>query len=170
MYELGSYIVYGKVGVCTVESVGTLNTPGMPKDRVYYTLNPYYAKGSTIFIPADNQKVLMRPVMDKDEAAILIERISDMNCLEVTDEKQREGVYREIIVSCDCHRIMQMIKTIHIRRHTRIREGKKLIALDEKYLRVAEENLYGELAISLEKEKVKIGDFLADIFCREVTV
>ena len=47
MFQVGDFIVYGSTGVCEVESIGTLDIPGMSKDRVYYTLRPCYEQRST---------------------------------------------------------------------------------------------------------------------------
>ena len=42
-----------------------------------------------------------------------------------------------------------MIKTIYLRKISRIEEGKKIVMLDEKYLHLAEEKLYTELGLAL---------------------
>ena len=40
MFKAGDFVVYGSNGVCRVQKVGTLDSPGVPKDRLYYTLIP----------------------------------------------------------------------------------------------------------------------------------
>ena len=42
-----------------------------------------------------------------------------------------------------------MIKTIYLRKISRIEEGKKIVMLDDKYLHLAEEKLYTELGLAL---------------------
>lgn len=41
------------------------------------------------------------------------------------DEKKREEAYRNAIHSCDARELVKIIKTIYLRRQSRIEEGKK---------------------------------------------
>lgn len=162
MFNVGDYIIYGVSGVCKVEEIGSLNSGNLPKDRVYYTLLPVYLKGSKIFTPADNAKVLMRPVLNKDEAMELIDDIKNIDALWIADEKKRENDYRDALKKCDCKELIRIIKTIYSRRQDRIAEGKKMTMGDEKYFHMAEENLYGELAIPLKMDKESVKCFITD--------
>lgn len=160
MFQEGDYIVYGSSGVCVVEQVGNPDIPGMNSDRLYYTLRPLYDKKSTIFTPVDNKKVVMRPVMTKDEALALIDEMDKIGYLVVNDEKQREAEYKNCFLKCDCRELVKMIHTIHLRREERLAQGKKVTAKDDKYFHMAENNLFGELAVSLGIEREKVQDFI----------
>jgi len=149
MYKIGDFIVYGSNGVCQIEKIGPMDSPVIPKDKLYYTLHPHYVKGSTIFTPVDNQKVVMRPVLTKEAALELVNDIRNIDMLWIGDEKKREQQYKEAFRTCDCRELVKIIKTIYIRRQSRLAEGKKVTTQDEKYFRMAEDALYGELAISL---------------------
>ena len=162
MFEVGDYIVYGINGVCKVEKIGTVNVSGIPKDKMYYTLVPVYSKGSKVFTPMDNRKVVMRSVISKDEALKLIDGIKDMDLLWEANDKRRELMYKETIRKCDCKEWIRIIKTLYIKKQSKIAEGKKMSAGDEKYLHMAEENLFGELAIPLEIEKEKVEAFISE--------
>ena len=87
MFSVGEYIVYGTTGVCRIESVGPMQMSGVSKEKLYYTLAPLYSKGSKVFIPVDNDKVIMRPVLTKEEAQALVEEIPKIELLWVADEK-----------------------------------------------------------------------------------
>lgn len=157
MFNVGDYIVCGSNGVCCVENVGTLDLDGIPKDRLYYTLRPYYSRGGTVFTPVDNQKVVMRPILTREEANELLEEIEDIETLWIGNEKVREMRYKEALRTCDCREIVKIIKTIYMRKKMRIAEGKKVTFIDEKYFKMAESSFYGELALSLgiDKDSVK---------------
>ena len=73
MFSIGEYIVYGMNGVCKVEEIGPMNMSGVDSDKIYYTLLPLYTKGSRVFTPVDNQKVVMRPVISEQEVCELID-------------------------------------------------------------------------------------------------
>ena len=80
--------------------------------------------------------------------------------LGISDEKKREECYKDIIKTCDPKLFVSIIKTIYTRRQQRISEGKKSTASDEKYFQMAEEKLYGELAIVLDIEKASVKDYI----------
>ena len=160
MFKVGDLIVYGNAGVCRVVEIGKPPLSGVPDGQDYYTLAPYYSEKSVIFTPCDNEKVVMRPIVSREEADELIRLIPEIDCLGITDEKKREDCYKEIIRTCDPKLFVSIIKTIYTRRQKRISEGKKSTASDEKYFQMAEDKLYGELAIALEIEKSNVKDYI----------
>lgn len=160
MFQKNDYVIYGNNGVCTIKDIGPLDIPGIPKERIYYTLVPYYTKDSQIFTPVDSNKVIMRALIHKDDVMQLIEEIPDIEILWITDEKQRETQYKETLRKCDCRELIRIIKTIYQRMQNRILEGKKVTASDEKYFHLAEDSLYGEFAIALGIERNQVREFI----------
>lgn len=55
---------------------------------------------------------------------------------------------------------MRIIKTIYFRKEERILENKKVTATDERYFRMAEEQLYGELAVALSMKKEDVQAYI----------
>lgn len=149
MFGIGDYIVYGTSGVCKVEDITTLNLDGISRDRSFYVLTPLSQSGGKIFTPVDNQKSLMRRILNEEEAAELIEEMPQIEELWIANEKQREENYKECMRSCDCREWIKIIKTLYLRKMERSAQGKKITATDEKYLKMAEEALYSELSIPL---------------------
>lgn len=121
---------------------------------------PYYIKGSSVYTPVDSDKVIMRPVMTKKEIMDLIDDIKNIDTILVQDEKKREETYKKAIRSCDARELVKIIKTIYLRKKDRIAEGKKITNSDEKYYRIAEDNLYGEVAIALSMTKEEAKEFV----------
>ncbi|ABX43025.1 CarD family transcriptional regulator [Lachnoclostridium phytofermentans] len=152
MFQVGDYIIYGMNGVCVVENIGEIETKVVPKDRLYYTLRPYYSDRSTIFTPTDNLKVKMRSILTKDEAVSILNNIHNIDCSWDIDEKIREMEYKEAIRQCDCKQLLKIVKSLYFSRKAKLADGKKVPARDEKYYHMAEDSLYGELAVSLGLE------------------
>ena len=79
-------------------------------------------------------------------------------------EKERneklEETYKNAIRSCDARELVKIIKTIYLRKKERVAEGKKMTYSDEKYYRLAEGNLYGEVAVSLSMTKEEAKEFV----------
>ena len=153
MFEVGDYIIYGNNGVCKITNVGPMDMPGVPKSKLYYTMTPCYIRDSSIFTPVDNDRVVMRKVMSRQEAEKFLETAEDIDKLDIKEEKHREQEYKAAILTCDPTVLVGIIKTIQDRMQDRIAEGKKVTASDTKYIHVAEDSLYGELAISFDMEK-----------------
>ncbi|MCM1499775.1 MAG: CarD family transcriptional regulator [Clostridium sp.] len=160
MFKVGDYIVYGMNGVCKVEEIGPMNLSGVESDKEYYTLTPFYTKGSRVFTPVDNQKVPMRTVISRTEACKLIDSMKQIEEIEVADDKHREIAYKEAIKSCDCIEWIRIINTAQKRKEERLAQGKKMSACDERYLKSARDNLYGEFAISLDLEKDEVEEYI----------
>lgn len=115
-----------------------------------------------MFTPVDNNKVYMRPILSKEEADALIREIPEIGQLWVGNDKLREESYRNAMKSGDCREWIRIIKTLYLRKQQRIQQGKKTTAMDEKYLRLAEERLYSELSIPLGIPKEDMADYITE--------
>ena len=162
MFEKGQYIIYGIRGVCEVMDITTIDRPGGPQGTLYYVLRPYYHQDSKIVTPVDSDKTVIRPLLTREEALELIDRIQDVQEMEVTEDKQREERYKEALKTCDCRVWVSMIKALYLRRKDRIEQGKKMTDLDERYFKTAEENLYSELALSLGMSRDEMVDYIKE--------
>lgn len=162
MFKVGEYIICGSNGVCQVEEIGPMKIPGVSKDRIFYTLTPVYSGCSAVYTPTDNEKMIMRPVLSREEAWKLIENIAEIGIYEEPDNKRRDMIFKEALKTCDCKEWVKIINTLYLKKKNRIAQGKKEITSDEKYLQAAEENLYGELSIPLRMPKEKVESFISE--------
>lgn len=102
----------------------------------------------------------MRRVIDKTTACELIDEMASIEEIQETNDKNRELAYKEAIRSCDCREWIRVINTVRKRKEERISQGKKMSACDERYLKSATDNLYGEFAISLNIDKAEVQEFI----------
>lgn len=149
MFEVGDYIVCGNNGICIVERIGTIDIPDVDPDRLYYILQPVYAKTSVVYIPVDNEKIVMRKVLTKDQVNDLIQHIPEIETIVEMNDKLREERFKECMKKYDCTSWIRVIKTLYLRRQERIERGQKVTATDARYLKSAEDNLYGEFSMAL---------------------
>ena len=145
--------MHGNSGVCRVESIQNMDGIDGAPQRTYYTLVPIYTSGSKLFAPTDGKRVVTRPVMTKKEAETLLKEWDEIETLWVENDKKREEVYKEALRSCDSRQWVKLIKTSYQRNQARLQKGKKATTSDERYLHMAEDNLFGELAIPFEMTK-----------------
>lgn len=149
MFEVGENVVYGSKGICRILDITHIDISGADKDRLYYVLAPIGDTNSKIYAPTDNQKITMRKVISKEEADRLINELPDIELLWVADDKQREAKYKEVMRTCDYRAWVSIVKTLYMRKKERTAQGKKITSLDERYMKAAENELYGELSLTL---------------------
>lgn len=156
MFAAGEMVVYGGEGVCRVEGVGTPSLPGMDKTRLYYTLAPLYRSGQ-VMTPVDT-RVLMRPLLTGQEVQELIAQLDQLPEEQAESHNTRaiKDLYHQVVASYDCKRLAGLIKGVCRRRSWAIHHGRKVSQMDERYLRRAEDALYGELGavLGLPREDV----------------
>lgn len=160
MFAVDDYIVYGNHGVCKVEKIGTVSLAMADKNKIYYTLRPIYKTEAVVYAPVENPKSVIRSVLTKEDADRLIEEIPTLESAWVGSEKEREMQYKTALRSCDCKELIRIIKTLYQRKQDRIKDGKKVTVVDERYFRQAEEQLYGELAFAMNVDRSQVGDYL----------
>lgn len=162
LFKKGEYIVYGTTGVCMVKDITTMDREDVPKEKLYYVLEPARTTGGMIMTPVEGNKSIMRKVLTKEEAYELLDGIKTIDKLWVTDEKQRENKYKEALKTCDCREWIGIIKTLYLRKKDRMVRGKRLTEVDERYMKKAKENLQGELAITLGIPEGEVEQFILD--------
>lgn len=160
MFKKGEYIICGTNGICQVEDITTLDIPGVDHKRMYYLLKPVFSSGSTVYKPTDSDTSALRPALSKEEADSLIESIPNIPTIPIADEKALERTYKEYIHSNSCQSLVQLIKTIYLRKQKRILKGYKVTAVDSKYYKMAEDFLYGELSVALNIPREEMRDYI----------
>lgn len=162
LFSKGEYIVYGTTGVCMVKDITTMDREDVPKEKLYYVLEPARTAGGMIVTPVEGNKNIMRKVLTKEEAYELLDGIKAIDLLKVSDEKQRETRYKEALKTCDCKAWIGIIKTLYLRKQDRMVRGKRLTEVDERYMKKAKENLQGELSITLGIPEGEVERFIID--------
>lgn len=160
MFAVGDYIIYGNHGVCRVDKIGTVSLSMADKNKEYYTLCPVYKNDAVVYAPVENPKSIIRSILTKEEAEELINEIPSLDIVWIGNDKERELQYKAALRSCDCKELIRIIKTLYQRKMDRIKDGKKVTVVDERYFRQAEEQLYGELAFVMGMEKDSVSEYL----------
>ncbi len=74
----------------------------------------------------------------------------------------REQSYKDAIKTNDPEALVAIIKMIYQRKQKRLAQGKKCTATDARYFQIAENLLYVELGVALEKPKQEICKTIID--------
>ena len=151
MFQVGQLIIYGSSGVCRVEEIGQIkNNPVAKPGREYYTLSPMFGSGK-LCVPVDTG-VFMRPVISKEQAIQLVEKIPEIQKEDCTihDQRMLAEHYRTFFESHECEDLVQLMKTVYAKNQSLKAMGRKPGKTDLQYMKRAEDLLYGELAVALE--------------------
>ena len=162
MFNVGDYIVHGRNGVCKVVDITHVNISGVDKNQLYYILVPMKSEESKIFYPVDSNRVVTRAVVSKEEAKNIVSSIKDIEPMWIDNDRQREEKYKEAISSCDCQKLICIIKTLYARNQERIAQGKRITYIDDRYLKEAKQNLHDEFSIALGIEPTEGEKYIAE--------
>lgn len=160
MFAAGELVVYGGEGVCRVERIGSSGMAYDDGNALYYHLAPLYRSG-TVLTPVTTA-VLMRPVMTKDAALALIRELPRLPLCKPEEPGLRaaKDYYHHLVQRCDCRELAGLIHAVCRKRRWALRHGKKVSQMDERYLKRAEEQFYGELAAALEMKREDVCPYI----------
>lgn len=161
MYEIGDLLMYGARGVCKVKEIAKLDWDAACKDREYYVLEPLF-KSDLIYVPVDNQKVYMRPVMSREEILDLIDSMPDVEpeIFKANSIQQLSRYYQSAIDSHDSSTLIKLTKSIHLKKKAADENKKQLGQIDVRYMNHAEDLLFGEIAAVLDIPRDEVIDYI----------
>jgi CarD family transcriptional regulator len=162
MYQIGDYIVKPMSGVCKVADIVHLDMSVADKNRQYYLLIPLEDATGKIYVPTDNTNTGVRKVMSEGEAKQFINEIPEIEATWIDNERLRQEKYKEVVKGCDPRALVGIIKMAYMRKKKRMAQGKKNTVVDERYFKLAENNLYSELGFALHKERQEICELIAE--------
>lgn len=150
MFEIGDYVMYAGKGICKVEDQVMLDISMMGSKKLYYLIVPIEDSSVKLYLSVDGENHKVRKVMDKDEVMNLLSNAAEIEELQVLYDKQREQLYKEALNSGKPEKLIGIIKAIYNRKVSRDAEGKKNTSVDERFFKLAEQSLYGEIAFALQ--------------------
>ncbi|MDP4153230.1 MAG: CarD family transcriptional regulator [Bacillota bacterium] len=161
MYQVGDLIVYGNSGVCKIVNITTPEIHDINKEQLYYVLKPLYQE-CVIYTPVNNTKVFMRQIISAEEAEHLIDMIPTIQA-EIYHNKnftQLSEHYETYIKNYDCADLIELVMSIYDKRQLMVQQKRKLGQIDERFMKRAEELLYGELSAALNISIDKVPKYI----------
>lgn len=150
MYKIGDLFIYGSNGACRITDIKTEKFNH--EEKTYYILVPIFDMKETIFVPADNEKLVlkMKKVLSPAEMNALIKTIPDKKTIWIENVNLRREEYRKIINRANREELVSLLKTLYERRKELKQIGKNLSVCDEKFLRQAQNIIHSEIATVLQ--------------------
>lgn len=159
MYQTGDFVMYGNTGVCRVEEIGYPDAAS-DQETLYYKLSPVYDT-AVIYTPVDT-RAFMRPVMSRQAAEQLIDRIPDIpdNLCDNHDIRMLGEQYRACLNTHRNEDLVRLIKSVYQKNRRSVKAGRHMGQTDQQYMKRAEKMLYGELAVVLGMEYDEIQPYI----------
>ncbi|MGH4138270.1 CarD family transcriptional regulator [Clostridium sp.] len=148
MFKINDYVVYGSTGVCQIIDISkekNLSSDGIQ----YYVLQTVYNNKMIIKTPVNNQKILMRQIITKDDVSSLIADIPKRQAIWINDDKERNQNFKVALKTGKSEELIKIIKMIYLEKEEKFALGKKLTKIDEDIMKIAEKQLFEEFAIVL---------------------
>ena len=161
MYQSGELILYGRTGVCRVEEITRAKHHSSGEEQMYYVLRPLY-QNCNITTPVDNAKVFSRPIISREEAERVIGVIPTVEP-EVYHNRnlnQLREHYRTCMESFDCVDLVKLTKSLYRKKREAEDQKRKFGAVDERFMKEAEDLLFGELAAALEIPRDEVRTYI----------
>lgn len=167
MLEINTYVVYGDNGVCRIVDKRKEKFAGQFKE--YYILKPAGSDASTFYVPTDNEELLskMRTVMEKAEIIELIRSVAEDSFDWIEDNRIRSDSYKDIFDRGDSRELLLLLKSLHLHKQERQKDGKKLWTIDETAMKHAEKLVHEEFATALQIEEEEVVPFIMNVLASE---
>ena len=150
MYQIGEKIIYGGNGVCVIDEIKVIETPHTGEAQQYYVIRPMF-QDCKISVPVDTT-VFMRPVISQAEAEDLVDSIPRVEVEPYYNSalRQLQEYYDAKINTHRCEDLIELTMSLHRKKLRTLEQKRKFGAVDERYMKRAEDLLCGELSAALE--------------------
>ncbi|MGN0316605.1 MAG: CarD family transcriptional regulator [Lachnospira sp.] len=156
MFEIGDKVLYGVVGVCTIENIDIPPIKGI--DKRYYFLQPVYDSKGIIYSPVDSNKVMMRYVISEDECRKIYDRAKYCKKDEELNKPVSQIQYDEMIKSQDIIQLMHLVRVLYNVKNERAKDLRKMKSTDARMLTAAKKLLYGEIAAVMNRDIAEVSE------------
>lgn len=158
--QVGSQVVYGIHGVCSITGVEVRTIDR--KKVEYFVLEPNEQPGARFYVPVHNEVALskLRPLLTQEELEALLASEETHRDFWITDENQRKQKYRELINSGDRATLISMIRSLHKHKELQLAAGRKFHLCDENFLRDAQKLLSAEFSLVLGIPQTEVGPYI----------
>ena len=156
--KIGTYVMYGKTGVCLVKEKTTM--AGAP----YYVLAPVGDSRSSVYVPGNNPDLLarMRPLLTRDEIDALLSDVDTVRMAWIDDRNERAMLYRAVTGGGDRKELIRLLACLMRKKQERIAMGKRLSSMDEGFLQECVRLVQEEFSMVLGITEKEVGPYIQE--------
>ena len=153
MFSINDTVMYGSSGVCEIVDIKPKRFNN--EEVLYYVIKPVDSDNSTIYCPV-NGKARIRKLLTAAEVQEILTALPATKAQWIENDRQRHEAFSDIVKRGDHRELIMLIKSIRASREEKIRAGKKPHADDERFLKDAENIIYGEFAYALKMSRDEV--------------
>ena len=159
-FAAGSYVLYGKTGVCLVQEQKTI-TSGK-ESKLYYVLCPISDKRSSVFVPCDNDLLLakMSPLLTQEEIDALLSDADSERMEWIDDRAARIAFYRTVMSGNDRRLLIRLICCLFRKKEEKMALGKRMSTMDEATLQECMRLIDEEFSMVLDIPSRQVVDYI----------
>lgn len=156
--KIGTYVLYGKTGVCLVKEQTTM------AGGLYYVLSPVGDSRSSVFVPCNNAELLarMRPLLTREEIDGLLSDVDDVRLAWVDDRNERTMLYRTITGNGDRKELVRLVCCLMRKKQEKLAMGKRLSTMDESFLQECVRLVQEEFSMVLGIPEREVGPYIQE--------
>ena len=156
--KIGTYVMYGKTGVCLIKEQTTMS------GGQYYVLNPISDSRSSVYVPCDNPDLMarMRPLLQAEEIENLLSDADDVKLSWVEDRNERAMLCRTVLGGGDRKELVRLLCCLMRKKVERIELGKRLSAMDENFLQECVRLVQEEFSMVLGITEKEVGPYIQE--------
>ena len=159
MFRKDEYVFYESGGICKIADVQISPLDGMPADRAYYVMQSVNERNGVMYIPVDSEGVFLRPLLDRDGAEALIDRIPHVEAIDEPNAKLLRAKYIDAMRTHEPEEWVRVIKTVRRRMESDGR-AQRLSETERSFLENARRYLYTELSLALGRSEKEMAQFI----------
>lgn len=156
--KIGTYVLYGKTGVCLVKEQTTM------AGGLYYVLSPVSDSRSSVYVPCSNAELMarMRPLLTREEIDGMLSDVDTVRLAWIDDRNERAMLYRTITGSGDRKELVRLLACLMRKKQERIAIGKRLSAMDENFLQECVRLVQEEFSMVLGIATKEVGLYIQE--------
>lgn len=159
---IGTYVQYGKTGVCLVQEQTSIKI-GRETSQ-YYVLAPISDGRSSVYVPCNNAELVarMRPLLTREEIDALLSSAEDERQPWIDDRNERGALYRRVTGEGDRRHLVRVICCLFRKKHERQEMGKQLSTMDENALQECMRLIDEEFSMVLDIPRSEVVNYILE--------
>ena len=158
MFKVNEKVIHAREGLSTIVNITKMG------DNEYYVIRSDHGGSENIYVLVNNTVHLIRPIMSLEEANQVIEFMKGVVAEFISNTKQRRDQYKKRLLSGNVRDLAYLARQLYFfNYYNSIGQVVKLGPTDVQMLKDAETILFDELAISFDKKRSEIDQYVASL-------
>jgi len=163
-FQKDEYVFYESGGICKILDIQVSPLDGMPADRTYYIMQSIHDKSGVIYVPASNETIYMRRLLDREGAEALLSGIREVEPIiepngQVLRTKNLDAMHTHEPIEW-----VRIIKTANRRKNEFPNRIQRLSEGERDLVARAKSFLYAELALAFEITEKEMAERIESYF------